>query len=70
MKIRFLRRHFVLDNSMTPTLEKGTQLIMRRASKRSLRRIDIVAFHPRSGAVCHQLARIIGMPGDKVELFS
>ncbi|MBQ8621158.1 MAG: signal peptidase I [Oscillospiraceae bacterium] len=70
MKIRFLSRHFVLDDSMAPTLEKGTQLIMRRSSKRSLRRIDIVAFRPRSGAVCHQLARIIGLPGDKVELCS
>ena len=70
MKIIFLSKHFVLDNSMVPTLEKGTQLIMRRASKRRLRRCDIVAFRIRSGHPVNQMARIIGLPGDKVELCS
>lgn len=70
MKIRFLRRHFVLDDSMAPTLEKGTQLIMRRSNKRRLRRQFIVEFRPRSGATVPLLARIIGLPGDNVELCS
>jgi len=70
VKNTLFSKHYVLDDSMAPTLKKGTQLIMRRSSKRSLRRIDIVAFRPGSGAVCRQLARVIGLPGDKVELCS
>lgn len=70
MKISFFSRHVLLDNSMAPTLEKGTLLIMHRSSKHRLRRGYIVAFRPRSGATVPQLARIIGIPGDKVELCS
>lgn len=70
MKISFLSRHVVLDDSMAPSIQRGAYLIMRRSNKRRLRRQFIVEFRPRSGATVPLLARIIGLPGDKVELCS
>lgn len=70
MKISFLSRHVVLDDSMAPSIQRGAYLIMRRSNKRRLRRQFIVEFRPRSGATVPQLARIIGLPGDNVELCS
>lgn len=60
----------VCDTYMEPTLKKGTILIMQRSNKRRLRRYAIVSFSPRTGAKGNQLARIIGLPGDNVELCS
>ena len=55
---------------MAPSIQRGAYLIMRRSNKRRLRRQFIVEFRPRSGATVPQLARIIGLPGDNVELCS
>jgi signal peptidase I len=72
MQRHALRPYRVLSESMLPTLEVGDEVLIDRqaySDERTPRRGDVVVFHYNiPGQAETQIKRIIGIPGDKIQM--
>ena len=57
-------------SSMAPTLRDGDRILVRKSPgwSRSIERGDVVVFRPPSDPDRHWIQRVIGLPGDEIEI--
>ena len=68
---QFANPRVVNGRSMEPSLKSGDNILVHTISPRilPLHRDDIVLFHPASGVERNSIKRIVGLPGETVQIY-